>query len=319
MSRLLLHADDFGMNDAVTLGILEGFARGVLTSTSILVNSPAADRAIKEWRRLEQLRSSGNLPSSTVRRRLGDPDAPFDLGVHLNLTQGQPLTHERFPADLLDREGQFLSPGRLFSKLLVEGCRWQTAVREELTAQIGWLVARGLQPTHLNGHQYVETMPVVRDLLPSLAEQFRVTWVRAACEPGHCRNSLRPGMRVANCAMSMIKHRWALALRRKLDAAGIDHPDAYFGASHAGRIDLALVHRFVRLARKYQVSEIAFHPGQAATERVTSTDGWHDPLAAMRPRELQLLCSTELVDLLAASKIELTRFSGTAVRRSQAA
>ena len=89
--RVAFHADDFGMNRAVTDGILQGFRQGLLTSTSLLANAPDAGRALAEWDRLEQDRRGGVLPSSALRKRLGDPDCPFDLGVHLNLTQGRPL------------------------------------------------------------------------------------------------------------------------------------------------------------------------------------------------------------------------------------
>ena len=59
---------------------------------------------------LEADRAEARLPSMAVRRRLGDPDCPFDLGVHLNLTQGRPLT-DRYPPELLDAAGRF--PGSL--------------------------------------------------------------------------------------------------------------------------------------------------------------------------------------------------------------
>ena len=32
----MLHADDFGMNEAVNQGIVQGFSQGLLTSTAIL-------------------------------------------------------------------------------------------------------------------------------------------------------------------------------------------------------------------------------------------------------------------------------------------
>jgi predicted glycoside hydrolase/deacetylase ChbG (UPF0249 family) len=321
MNRLLLHADDLGFNEAVTHGIIEGFANGLLTSTSILANAPAAKLAIDEWRRLEQLRRSGKLPSALIRHRLEDPEAPFDLGVHLNLTQGRPLIGERFPDDLLDSQGRFLSPCGLFLKLLFGGRRRQKAIDEELSAQVAWLLDHDMRPTHLNGHQYIEMMPVVSHLLPALAQRFCVASVRAACEPGHLRSSLRPDMRPINCALSMVKHRYAVRFGQALHDAGIVHSDAFFGTSHAGRIDLTLVRRFLWLARPYKVSEIAFHPGQppTSTERAVSSDGWHDPLSAMRAGELQLLCSPQFAELLVQANISLTRYHRNEVRRSIAA
>ncbi|HEV3344908.1 MAG TPA: ChbG/HpnK family deacetylase [Pirellulales bacterium] len=315
MNRLLLHADDFGFNDAITRGIIEGFSNGLLTGASVLTNAPAAPLAVELWKWLERLRAAGGLPSAPMRHRLGDgsmsfDDAPFDLGVHLNLTQGRPLTAPRYADELLDTEGRFLTPGKLFLKLFASGRRWRATLNEELAAQIEWLLDHGLGPTHLNGHQYVEMMPVVGELIPVLAQRYGVGWVRAACEPGHLRHSLWPGLRLANCGLSSIKHGYAVRFRRVLDAAGIRHADAYFGASHAGRIDLAIVRRFLRLARSHAVSEIAFHPGQQCNEEtlIWEADGWRDPLSASRPRELGLLGSTELSELILAANFRLTRF-----------
>ena len=54
--KLILHADDFGMNSAVSDGIIQGFSEGLLTSTSLLANAPNAAAAIDEWKRLEERR-----------------------------------------------------------------------------------------------------------------------------------------------------------------------------------------------------------------------------------------------------------------------
>ena len=108
-SRLVLHADDLGMNRAISEGILRGFREGLLTSTSLLANAPDAGRALQQWKGLLAEHAAGRLPSAAARRRLDDPDRPFDLGVHLNLTQGRPLSGSRYPAELLDA-------GRPFSR-----------------------------------------------------------------------------------------------------------------------------------------------------------------------------------------------------------
>ena len=105
--RIALHADDLGMNPAVTAGIFQGFEQGLLTSTSLLSNAPDAARALDGWRQLESRREQGSLGSRARRERLHDPAQPFDLGIHLNLTQGRPLTGPRYPAELLDCRQSF--------------------------------------------------------------------------------------------------------------------------------------------------------------------------------------------------------------------
>ena len=107
LTRIVFHADDSGLSPAVTEGVLRGFRHGLLTSSSLLSNAPDAAGALVMWKRLEAERQAGELPSLAKRRRLGDPDRAFDLGVHLNLTQGRPLTANRYPSELLDAHGRF--------------------------------------------------------------------------------------------------------------------------------------------------------------------------------------------------------------------
>jgi predicted glycoside hydrolase/deacetylase ChbG (UPF0249 family) len=320
-SSLILHADDFGLNAAVTDGIIEAFDRGLLTSTSLLTNAQAAELALDRWPRLEARQRSGDVSSTAARRRLGDSQAPFDLGVHLNLTQGVPLTADRFPSELVDSSGCFVGPGPLFLELCRRGHRHQAAIEAELETQVRWLLDRGVTPTHFNGHQYIEMMPVVSDVIASLAQRFDVPYVRAAVEPGYWHTSLRPGLRVANCCLSHVKRYYACRWAAMLDRFGMERAGAFFGASHAGRIDLALMRHFLRLAGKYAVSEIAFHPGQAphAEGQHEAVDTWHDPLAAVRPGELALLCSPELTELLMANAFRLGRLAAVGNARRAAA
>src|SRR5208282_4246828 len=159
--QVVLHADDLGMNRAVTEGILQGFEQGLLTSTSLLGNAPDAHRALDCWRQLEARRGQGSLASMARRERLHDPVEPFDLVIHLNLTQGRPLIGASYPAELLDAKGCFPGIFGLFRRLRQGGAAAAAAIEEELTCQVQFFVDRGHRPTHLNGHQYIEMLPAV--------------------------------------------------------------------------------------------------------------------------------------------------------------
>ena len=154
--RIVLHADDLGMSRAISEGIVRGFRQGLLTSASLLANAPDASRALSQWKELAAELAEGRLPSADVRRTLGDPDCPFDVGVHLNLTQGRPLGGDRYPAELLDAEGRLPGVFSLFTRLHRSGGKFRDALRDECSRQIQFLCDHGLRPTHLNGHQYIE-------------------------------------------------------------------------------------------------------------------------------------------------------------------
>ncbi len=307
---LVLHADDFGMNLAVTDGILRGFRDGLLTSASLLANAPDAARAIRLWKSLEADRAAGDLSSARARTSLGEPNRPFDLGVHLDLTQGRPLS-DRFPEELLDAEGRFPGVFSLFGRLVRLRGRFADAIREEWSRQIQFVCDHGLRPTHLNGHQYAEMFPGVAPVVFSLLERFGIRTIRLAHEPKLFRNTVLHGFHPAQWALAEVKHWFASRFQRKLDRRGIACADAFFGTAHAGHIDLALMRRFLASSRKFRLVEIALHPGEAREpespqERI---NGWRDPLADVRPAELEMLVSDALPRLLAASGTQLGRLA----------
>src|ERR1700734_1066609 len=72
LSLVIINADDFGMSSAVNSAILSGVEQGLVTSTSIMANMPGFEEAVRLEREHDLLRGR--------------------VGVHLNLTEGRPLT-----------------------------------------------------------------------------------------------------------------------------------------------------------------------------------------------------------------------------------
>ena len=305
--RVVFHADDFGMNTAVNLGILSAFRDGLLTSTSILANAPAAEMACQEWAKFAVAHASGPLESSEKRRRVSELPLPFDLGIHLNLTQGRPLTEERFPAELLDPNGIFPGIGKLFARLNLATSAQLQAVEAELHAQVSWMCDHGLRPTHLNGHQYIEMIPQISMMIPRILSHFSIGTVRVALECGLVQNVLLQGD-IAGWGLAQVKRYYAKAFRRRMLRTNVSFADRFYGTSHAGRIDRRLISRFLRQSMQAGTTEIGVHPAVPLTaENLPSSDPWFDPLAKWRPTELQWLCDNDLVDELAERGFSLGR------------
>ncbi|HJS96608.1 MAG TPA: ChbG/HpnK family deacetylase [Solirubrobacteraceae bacterium] len=55
MARLIVNADDFGLTVGVSDGIAEAHSRGIVTSTSLMVDAPAAAHAVELARELPEL------------------------------------------------------------------------------------------------------------------------------------------------------------------------------------------------------------------------------------------------------------------------
>ena len=251
---LVLHADDFGMNEAVSRGVLTGFRQGLLTSTAILTNSPGCSWAIAQWKNLQSQFSQHELLSIEPRERLSDSPAPFDLGIHLNLTQGRPLTAGNYPALLLDDDGRFPEcRSALARRLLISGWQFRAGIERELAAQIEVLLDHRIAPTHLNAHQYIDLFPVVASTIPGLLQRYSIRVVRVPWERGLTRSTLLSRFepihwRLGNWCLGQVKRMFAFHHLIEMKRHGVSHPAAYFGTSHAGRIDLDLMQDFLATA-----------------------------------------------------------------------
>jgi chitin disaccharide deacetylase len=321
---IALTADDFGMNGAVNAGIAAAFRRGLLTGTSLLVNGPAAEAAAEIWATLERERAAGSLPSAATRRRLADPDRPFDFGLHLNLTQGSPLTDD-YPAELRNADGTFCSVWRLAWMTARTGSRHRPAIEREIGAQLARGRELGLSFARVDGHQYVEMLPAVATALGESMRRFGLKHVRTAREPRLTRTTLGEG-RIAAWLLALVKRRFAARFARRMREQGFAGTDSFFGTAHAGRITERKVRQFAAAVGAGETAEIGLHPAeqpnadgkQSGDLQSEATDGWSeatdmpsdpwfDPLARRRPQELAMLVSDGLPDELANLGVRLGR------------
>lgn len=309
--HVVFHADDLGLSTAVTDGIFRGFSQGLLTSTSVLANAPDAARALANWKQLQAEHAAGELPSAAVRRTLDDPPRRFDLGVHLNLTQGRPLTGAAYPLELLDSAGRFVGPGRLLWRLYHLRRSALANVKEELRRQMRFLFDHGLQPTHVNGHQYVEMMPRIAELIPSLMAEFHIGVTRLAREPRLWNSTIGHDRSLRRYALGLVKRAFAGRFGQRLKRSAIASPQAYFGTVHAGCMNSQLIGVLLRPPLCAKTVEIALHPAEPARPipHEAADAGWNDPLAAQRPSELALLLSAELPQYLATHGYRLGRLA----------
>jgi len=152
---LIVNADDFGMATGVTDAIIDCHKKGIITSTTLMVNMPDVERAAELAKPLEKL----------------------GVGIHLNLTEGRPLTDPALLPDLVDENGKFF-PNRIQSKNLWFGQHVRKQVLTEYRAQIKRAFDLGVEPTHCDSHHGSHRMPVARSALIEAVQSLAVPRVR---------------------------------------------------------------------------------------------------------------------------------------------
>lgn len=147
MCKMIINADDFGYCRAVNYGILDAHLNGVLTSTTLLTNTPGFQHAAA---------LSKEYPT-------------LGVGLHLNIAFGRPLTNGR---SLTGKDGFFIKPKDLpFSHIYLA-----EEILTELEAQyLLFIKVMDKKPTHLDSHLFTtDNNPVMAGAARTLAEKYRL-------------------------------------------------------------------------------------------------------------------------------------------------
>lgn len=226
---LVVTADDLGLSPGVTKAILESHRRGVVRSTSLLVTADSAAEAAAHARM--------------------EPD--LEVGLHIDLVGGWPVSDPAAIRSLVDAEGRFLGLAQLTRRLLTGRIR-AAEVAAEIRAQAALARSWGILPLAWDSHRHVHLMPPVARVVGRVARDEGVRWIRRARSPrvwsGPKESALRAATFVSALAFRGIPgNRWYVDItseRPRLDAAGIALLATYGGigeiGAHPGYVDDAL-------------------------------------------------------------------------------
>lgn len=140
---LIVNADDFGLSRGQNYGIIEACRRGIVTSTTALVNGEAVEHAAQ---------LSRDVPA-------------LGVGMHFVLTLGMPLS--QMPG--LTRDG-------LLGKWIWELAEQDALPLEEITRELDCQFNRfvdvfGKEPTHIDSHHHVHMIPAIFPLVAEFARR----------------------------------------------------------------------------------------------------------------------------------------------------
>lgn len=131
MRRILLRVDDLGYSRAVNYGILDCVERGLVNNVGIMTNMESTAEAV-EWLK----------------------DKEIDLGVHINLTNGRPLSASSKVPALVDEKGEF-HRSSLYRENMAKGnelLQTEQAVTEIEAQYLQFVKLTGRQPDYFEGH-----------------------------------------------------------------------------------------------------------------------------------------------------------------------
>lgn len=148
-------ADDLGLTEGVTRGILEAHRRGIVRSTSLLVTYPTSEAAAAA----------------------GLAERDLEVGLHLDLVGGRPVCDPSRVPSLVRPDGRFHRLGAFLTRV-VSGQVRPAEIAAELRAQVARARSWGLEAAAWDSHRHVHAMPLVARVVAAVARQEEVRWVR---------------------------------------------------------------------------------------------------------------------------------------------
>ena len=249
--RLVINADDFGLTKGVSAGIAQAMLHGVVSSTSAMACRPGTGSDLEQW---------------------GDRLAG-QIGVHLQLTDGEPCADPSRIRTLVNADGRFPRLRRDLKKMKTD------EIRTEWHAQMEKMLAAGLKPSHLDTHHHVHKAPAAFEVYCEIAKTYDIP--ARTVSPWMTEQMRAEGI---TCA-AYCETGWH---KRGLTAEGL-----------LGALEMA----FDEYGDQGAV-ELMCHPAFVDEELACSSNYVEE-----REEELRLLCSPELMKLLRESGIEVIRVS----------
>lgn len=226
MKQIILCADDYGQNEAISQAIINLIQKKRITATSCMTNAP-------NW----SLFAKWLLPYLNQ----------IDLGLHFNLTEGKSLTDH----------WQMLPVSKLIIKSHLRLIKERDVINE-LHKQLDlFQETLGRLPDFIDGHQHVHHMPIIRNALFKVYEE-RLSprcYIRSVYAP-----STFFQMTKAYLKTCVVQVSGAMAFKKKLVKRNIPHNLSFAGFYNFKTSSYRLLfNQFARLVQDKGM--IMCHPG----------------------------------------------------------
>ncbi len=279
MKYLIVNADDFGLAPEVNAAVSLAHSRGILTSTSLMINEEAAGDAVSIARE---------------NPRLG-------VGIHVSLVMGKAASPPSEIAPIVDAGGNF-DPSPVTAGLrffFLKKCK--AALRKEIEAQMEKFLESGIFPTHVDGHLNIHLHPTVLSALLPLMDRYGIKAMRVPNESLVLHLSIDSSNAFLKAVYAVIFKVLGKRARRRLRDHPIAFPKQTFGLLQSGNMTKGFVKRAIpHLENGF--TEMSFHIATSPLPDGVGAPNYH------YVEELQTLIDPELKKLLKEQNIQLANY-----------
>jgi hopanoid biosynthesis associated protein HpnK len=217
--RLIVNADDFGLNTATNQAVIRAHREGILTTASLMVNEPGFAEAVEIARE---------------HPRLG-------VGLHLTLLCGHSSLPPHQIPGLVNASREFLSnPVFTGFRFFFRGSL-RSQLRSEIHAQFKKFQATGLKLDHVNGHLHLHVHPTIFSILTEDAAVLGIKRMRLPRDPFRLNLRLAAGRLVYRISHAVMLGLLSKRAKPVLDRLGIRYTRQVFGLLQNALVDAPYV------------------------------------------------------------------------------
>jgi predicted glycoside hydrolase/deacetylase ChbG (UPF0249 family) len=276
--HLIITGDDYGLCAAVNDAIEECLAVGAMGATCVMTNMPSCTQAAG-------LR--GKFPLSSI-------------GLHWNLTQGEPLLSPAAVPTLVGEDGRFA--GSLKRRWWARQLNF-AEMRAELVVQYERFRLLAGQPDFWNTHQNVHVFPGLFQFFVDLGNELKIPAMRSherITLPARSSSSRYHLRHPAYWLKGRVIRLWSMKARAK----GVSMPDGrlYLPGYEAGRYALTSVLGRVNWRDISTAVELVIHPAKALDAALFGS------LTESRLREYEMFREPRLTGKLEGAGVRLVSF-----------
>ena len=290
MKKLIISCDDLGITKEINLAIKDCSEKGVISSSSIVVNGQFYEHALNN---------------------IIDKVPMKFFGLHLNLTEGKAINKNSANV-ISDANNVFkIKAGNyFFSNFYKQDKDLKIAVYNEFKSQIKKALNDGIKISHFDSHEHIHHSPWIFKIVTELGNEFKINKIRFVNEKILLKNYFKDIFYKLK-SLNYIKHIIINICNRKITNTFLS-TDYFFGILNSGKIKMDELFLYLDNIDLNQSIEVCIHPSNEILDNTSNSDNskQRDFYASKnRKNEKILLMSEELKYYLNNQKIDLINFS----------
>lgn len=283
MPKIIITADDLGIDPNINKAIVKCYKEGILTSSALLVNAPFSKEGIE----------------------IAKSHPGLEVGLHLSIVEGLSLRGKK--SSVTDQLCYFcgiclIRDWKHFLKKYFLGKINLHELEEELELQILEFLKHFPSIPFINGTQHMHLIPGVWKIVLKLAKKYNVKAVRVPSV--EFPNSLYVTPRV----LPLISFNFLGEMARfSLQNSNIKTSHKVIGLQFSGQLSETVLMKILKTLKPETVSEIVMHPGYASTMLRTNLPWAYTTFDWDVEREA--LLSTTVKEYISKKNIQLIKYS----------